>query len=165
MAALLSETWREQRYLGAMRRRISKGIKDQVEIEKHSFRRVFAWLRYNPNTFQSIYSQFSWVATFAQPVNSTQQPAWEAAKSALRLLLPPRWQSYLDGWNSSVQILPDYQRQWSHFFIHPELWPFDSKAPLEAFHVLADPEMPIQSISRARKHLISVIFPLTHPLF
>lgn len=165
VAALLSENWRDQRYLGAIRRRISQGLKEHIEKEKRTVRRVFAWLRHDPNTFQSIYSEFSWVATFAQPTNSFQHPCWEAAKSASRLLLPQRWQSYLDGWNFSVQVLPKFQRQWSHSFIHPALWPFDSKAPIEAFHVLADPTMSVQGVSKARKHILNIIFQLTIPLF
>lgn len=165
VAALLSDNWRDQRYLGAIRRTISQGIKLQIEKDKRTVRRTFHREWYDPNTLQHHYSEFSWVAIFAQPVNSYQHPQWSAAKAASKMLLPQRWQSYLDAWNSCVQILPGYGRQWSQSFIHPALWPFKSKAPIEAFHVLLDPEMPVQGVSRARKHVITLFYPLTIPLF
>lgn len=62
-------------------------------------------------------------------------------------------------------VAPSVLLRWSQFFIHPVLWPFDSETPLEAFHILGDPEKQVAGISRARKHLLAIAYPPIIPNF
>lgn len=156
VAALLSDQWRQQRYLGALRRNISTFIKDNVRMEAiTNFNPVFYWERFHPDTIERIYTEFTWVALFGRPYRQAIRgiERWESAISRCERHLPLRWQAYWWSWSWQSRLHGGYANSWAQTFLKPALESFASSPPLEAFYIEGDPQSTSNDVRKARKQI------------
>lgn len=169
VAALLSEDWRHQRYLGALRKKLCQYIRKEIEYESRTAYNHFSKTTFHPDTLERQYVEHTWVANFAQPDIQREEihNPFDEGRQACLLQLPERWRHYTTAWEDLVSLHPQYQRpqHWKDAFLAVEQRAFDAKAPLEPFHVVGDPRTSADQISSARKQLVKREYSPEIPLF
>jgi hypothetical protein len=94
-------------------------------------KKEFIKTTFNTTTLQRTKTIFTWNGIFCQP--GTFNARWDQATYTLKLLLPPRWITYLAAWNDLLEIPPAVGGKWDLKVLDPKWNTLNRSIPCSFF--------------------------------
>jgi hypothetical protein len=107
VADLLSNKWREQRHLGALRLLVSRQILKVSQLTTNDARPIWRFRVQGRSKLQHSYVQWPWLGVFTRQMSYEGGKCgseWDAAILGTRKFLPPRWILYIEAWHATVSL-------------------------------------------------------------